>query len=135
MSGSSLDGVDMAVIDLDEESYHIIDHLQVLIDDDLTIRLRQAHLLSISDYIILETDYTLYFIEPIKKLLKAYPQIAIVAFHGHTVIHFPNKGRSLQMLNGGLLAAKINRDVYADIRNQDIGLGGQGAPFAPLILS
>ena len=58
--------------------------------------------------------------------------IAVVGFHGHTILHAPEQQRTMQIGNGALLAAGIGIDVVADFRSHDVAEGGQGSPFASL---
>ncbi|MHA1599622.1 MAG: anhydro-N-acetylmuramic acid kinase, partial [Alphaproteobacteria bacterium] len=59
-------------------------------------------------------------------------EITVIGFHGHTVKHEPQAGRTWQIGDGALLAAETGIDVVADFRSNDMTAGGQGAPFAPL---
>lgn len=57
---------------------------------------------------------------------------AAVGCHGQTVLHRPECGQTVQLLNGALLAELTGADVVCDFRSRDIAAGGQGAPLAPL---
>jgi anhydro-N-acetylmuramic acid kinase len=59
-------------------------------------------------------------------------EIDLVAFHGHTILHIPEKKITWQIGNGHLLASKIGINVVADFRTKDVALGGQGAPLVPI---
>ena len=56
----------------------------------------------------------------------------VVGCHGQTLLHCPERGWTLQLLNGALLAELIGADVVCDFRARDIAANGQGAPLAPL---
>ena len=56
----------------------------------------------------------------------------VVAVHGHTVFHIPNKGVSLQLGHGAAIADVTGIPTVTDLRSADLMAGGQGAPFAPL---
>lgn len=58
--------------------------------------------------------------------------ISVLGFHGHTVCHSPHLGKSLQIGDGGLLAALSGITVVDDFRSCDLSYGGEGAPLAPL---
>ncbi len=58
--------------------------------------------------------------------------IEIIGFHGHTISHRPELGKTCQIGDGALLAELTGIDVVADFRTADVRAGGQGAPFAPL---
>jgi len=59
-------------------------------------------------------------------------QIHVVGFHGHTTLHEPQVRRTCQIGDGALLAQETEIDVVSDFRLRDVAEGGQGAPFAPL---
>lgn len=56
-----------------------------------------------------------------------------VASHGHTVFHEPSKGFTCQIGDGAAIAAETNLPVICDFRSSDLAFGGQGAPLAPLV--
>lgn len=58
--------------------------------------------------------------------------IDVIGFHGHTILHRPNEGRTWQIGDGALLAALCGIDVICDMRSSDVVNGGQGAPIVPL---
>ena len=65
------------------------------------------------------------------ELLSQFPAAQIVGFHGQTLAHDP-KGRGTHQLgDGDALAAHLKRPVVWDFRSADVGLGGEGAPLAP----
>ena len=55
-----------------------------------------------------------------------------IGYHGQTVFHQPSLKKTIQLGDGQLLAELTGIDVINDFRSQDVALGGQGAPFAPL---
>jgi len=58
--------------------------------------------------------------------------VDVIGFHGHTIAHHPERRRTWQIGDGGLLAALTGIDVVADFRSADVAAGGEGAPFAPI---
>jgi len=58
--------------------------------------------------------------------------VDVIGFHGHTILHRPNEGRTWQIGDGALLAALCGTDVVCDLRSNDVANGGQGAPIVPL---
>ncbi len=58
--------------------------------------------------------------------------VVAIGCHGQTVLHRPQRGWTLQLLNGALLAEITNTNIICDFRMRDIAAGGQGAPLAPL---
>jgi len=59
-------------------------------------------------------------------------KIALVGFHGQTVLHRPEAGLTRQLLDGDRAAGRLQLDVVNDFRSSDVAAGGQGAPLAPL---
>ena len=72
----------------------------------------------------------------VDKLLKldslTYSDIDVIGFHGHTILHRPERGRTWQIGDGALLARLTGVDVVNDFRRADVAAGGQGAPLAAL---
>ena len=72
----------------------------------------------------------------IQALLSQNPEykgkVSLVGLHGHTVLHSPAEGLTLQIGDGPRLAERIGIDVVSNFRSADVAAGGQGAPFAPL---
>lgn len=65
------------------------------------------------------------------ELLRDFPEAELVGFHGQTLAHDP-KGRGTHQLgDGGMLAEALGRPVVWDFRSADVALGGEGAPLAP----
>lgn len=58
--------------------------------------------------------------------------VAVLGFHGHTILHAPKKHRTVQIGDGELLARLTGIDVVCDFRSADIAAGGEGAPLTPL---
>ena len=59
-------------------------------------------------------------------------RVGLIGFHGHTVWHDPDAGITRQIGDGALLAANAGIDVVSDFRSRDVATGGEGAPLAPL---
>lgn len=64
-------------------------------------------------------------------LLAGFPQAELVGFHGQTLHHDPAAGVTVQVGSGQVLAGALNRPVVWDFRSADVQMGGQGAPLAP----
>lgn len=136
MSGTSLDGVDAALIRTDgEEVFEFGPYITLPFDDALFGRLHEA-VHGRGDMMLVERDLTTFHAEAVKRLLKetgmSPKEISIVGFHGQTVMHRPKEGITWQIGNGAQLAAQTRIDVICDFRRRDVAAGGQGAPLVPL---
>jgi anhydro-N-acetylmuramic acid kinase len=58
--------------------------------------------------------------------------VTVIGFHGQTVLHRPERGLTIQIGDGSLLAARLGIPVVYDFRAADVAAGGQGAPLAPV---
>lgn len=139
MSGTSLDGVDAALIQTD--GTRIIHHgpaLTVPYTSELRTRLRHildaAPLLSPSDAALLvaERDLTEVHAIAVQKLRQMAPDMPVdlIGFHGQTILHQP--GRTWQIGNAIALSSATDTPVIHNFRTADVQAGGEGAPLAPL---
>jgi anhydro-N-acetylmuramic acid kinase len=62
----------------------------------------------------------------------AASEVAVIGFHGQTLLHRPERGLTVQIGDGRALAARLGIPVVFDFRAADMAAGGQGAPLAPL---
>jgi anhydro-N-acetylmuramic acid kinase len=134
MSGTSLDGIDVAMIDTDGRD-------RVIPGPALTIpylpefrdRLRSV-LGGIGPVGEVEDELTRLHAEAVEHFLQRHPgtEPDVVGLHGHTILHRPAQRRTWQIGDGALLAHRLGLDVVADFRSADVGAGGEGAPLAPL---
>jgi len=134
MSGTSLDGVDVAVIETDGEARVVAGPaLTRAYDPALRARL-QAVLGGKGDVAGVERDLTLAHVEAVRALAAEHgvAGVEVVGFHGHTILHRPDQRRTWQIGDGALLAAATGLAVVGDFRSADVAAGGEGAPFAPL---
>jgi len=137
MSGTSLDGLDLAYVKIElKEGYHfeILETEALNYSDIWKNKLKEAFGYSGENLTLLDADYgkflgqeVLNFIE--KKKIK---KLDFIASHGHTIFHNPSEGYTLQIGNGAQLAALTKKKVICDFRTQDVALGGQGAPLVPI---
>ncbi len=136
MSGTSLDGVDAALIRSDGRA-RVAPGPRLTLAYDAAFRARLRGALGARGPVeTLERELTLRHAEAVRRLLSeaamAPAEVAVLGFHGHTVLHQPEAGRSRQIGDGALLAAETGIDVVCDFRARDLAEGGQGAPLAPL---
>ncbi|MHC5202585.1 anhydro-N-acetylmuramic acid kinase [Myroides sp. LJL119] len=141
MSGTSLDGIDLAHVvytgligDKTLWSFEILQTITVPYKESWRDRLSQAFELNALEISKLNQDYTCYLAKVIQDFIleNSLQDIDAVSSHGHTVLHRPDLGYTLQIGNLGFLADLINTTVVCDFRVQDVELGGQGAPLVPI---
>ena len=146
MSGTSLDGIDIALVQTNGESnLQRIAFASYPYDPSLTARLRDALEVAKASASLnplpqslrqLERDLTVRHAESLKQFLWdhefARGYVDVVGFHGQTVLHAPERGVTLQIGDGQALANMIGRPVVSDMRANDVRLGGQGAPLVPI---
>jgi len=146
MSGTSLDGVDAALLDTDgEDNVCPGPSLTVLYDVATRDQLRSALETALGmekgadvPPSILEAERVLTKVHAgaVKALLEktglTAGDIDLIGFHGQTILHRPQQGWTLQIGDGALLARLTGIDVVNDFRSADVAAGGQGAPLMPL---
>lgn len=137
MSGTSLDGVDVALIRTDGKgSVSPIGFLSEAYPSALRAALRACFGKSELDEAgrEAEREMTLFHARLVKRLMASYPKETpdIIGFHGQTILHdIPNKC-TIQIGDAYLLAKETGVDVVYDFRSDDVEAGGQGAPLAPI---
>lgn len=139
MSGTSCDGVDVAVLDTDGmNKVAVRAGLTHPYDAALRARLLQASQqeIPLADLLRLERDISLHHVRAFQLLVDAYPsvrsEVEVLGFHGHTVRHIPEEALTLQIGNPWILAKELGIAVVADFRRCDMAAGGEGAPLVPL---
>ncbi len=139
MSGSSLDGLDIAFAEFHENAgkwtYELKASACYSYDEDWTARLKNATRSSALDYQLLHTGYGHYIGQKINEFIEEHQlhyQVSLIASHGHTVFHVPSKKMTAQLGDGAAIAAQTGLPVVTDLRAVDVALGGQGAPIVPI---
>jgi anhydro-N-acetylmuramic acid kinase len=134
MSGTSLDGIDVAAIESDGEWVVAPGPaLTIPYSGDFRERLR-AVLGGAGSVAGVEDELTRHHAAAVAEFRKRHPQVRIelIGFHGHTILHAPENRRTWQIGDGALLARLTGCDVVGDFRGADVAAGGEGAPLAPL---
>jgi len=142
MTGTSMDGIDAALIETDGE-YHIerLETASLRYETDFKLALKTAeqyinqHSETVSQLTEITQQSAEYHIDVINLLLKklTHPyHIDLIGYHGQTLYHNPAKKITLQIANPHYLSQQFNLPVIYDFRSADIQNGGQGAPLAPL---
>jgi anhydro-N-acetylmuramic acid kinase len=133
MSGTSMDGIDAALVETDGRRLGAAGPWATRpYAPALRERLR-AVLGGVGDVAGVERDLTDAHAEAVRALMaEAGVTPAVIGFHGHTILHRPERRRTWQIGDGGRLARLTGVDVVGDFRSADVAAGGQGAPLAPL---
>jgi len=136
MSGTSLDGIDIALCHFSESDdkwdYEIVDAQTISYSDFWIKKLKKAPQLKVEDFLFLHNEYGRYTGELILNFLRGKDVPDLVATHGHTIFHQPDKKLTFQLGNGASVAAITGITTVSDFRNFDVALGGQGAPLVPV---
>ena len=138
MSGTSLDGIDLAEIAFhyskEKWSFEILKAETIAYSSYWKDELREAINYSKEQLERLDFKYTQKLSEDILSFIQRnnIQEIDAVCSHGHTILHQPEKGFTLQIGNLPRLAKMISRTVVCDFRTQDVEMGGQGAPLVPI---
>lgn len=138
MSGSSLDGLDIACCDFtfhDGRWTFAIPHAVCVAYDPVWVeRLRRAHTLDAKFLWQLHCDFGHFCGRSVKDFIDNHGinGIDLIGSHGHTVFHFPQNGFTTQIGDGAALAVTSGLPVVCDFRSTDVAKGGQGAPLVPI---
>ncbi|WP_295964841.1 anhydro-N-acetylmuramic acid kinase [uncultured Bartonella sp.] len=146
MSGTSMDGVDAALIESDgEKIVNIIGHLSCEYDaafrkklkstlDEVTNVVKACELPK--SVLNVANELTIKHVFAVNQLLKKYSisssKVDLIGFHGQTILHKPEIGLTIQIGDGAMLARESGIDVVYDLRSNDMKHGGQGAPLVPV---
>lgn len=137
MSGTSLDGVDIASCGFCKVDGRwkltLYGGTTIPYDSEILAQLKVSHNLGARDLAILNVRYGEY----LGRLVKSYVEKTgfkpdYVASHGYTVFHEPQNGMTLQIGSGAHISAQCGHPVVCDFRTADVALGGNGAPLVPI---
>ena len=137
MSGSSLDGIDLALVrftsDNGHYAYDIVDAKTLPYSLSWQQRLANAFLSKPEDLVPLDKEYGTYLGQCVAEYLQQHHvKPDFVASHGHTIFHKPEQRYTLQIGDGQALANACGVTVVNDFRTEDVSKGGQGAPLVPI---
>ena len=137
MSGTSLDGIDAVLADFSAPSPLLADHYEAF---PVGLRSALAALLlpgfdEIARCAAVANELSQHYAQAATALLRAAntasTSVRAIGCHGQTVRHQPQRGYSVQLVNGALLAELTGVRVVCDFRSRDIAAGGHGAPLVP----
>ncbi len=137
MSGTSLDGVDAALVDLRGQPF-LLGAGFVPYPENLKAILLALHEASGDELhraALAGIELSRLYAQAVRRLLEKHgvpaQTVSAIGCHGQTVRHRPRSGYSLQLGNPARLAERTGITVVADFRTRDIAAGGQGAPLVP----
>jgi len=146
MSGTSYDGVDVALIETDGETIgrlgptgyrpyndqeREVVRRAIAVAVHLTDRNARPAMLPEAEELV--TDMHAEAVEAFLAANGMAPsEVAVVGFHGQTVLHRPDRGLTIQLGNGKALAGRLGIPVVYDFRAADVAAGGHGAPMVPV---
>jgi anhydro-N-acetylmuramic acid kinase len=140
MSGTSMDGIDAALVDLTDDCVAMLashsskysPELQQQLDNALQLQDPRAADLSETDKLVGE-EFAAAAIELLGKTDIASAQVIAIGSHGQTIRHAPDAPEpySLQLGSAAVISTITGIDTVADFRRADIVAGGQGAPLVP----
>jgi anhydro-N-acetylmuramic acid kinase len=145
MSGTSMDGIDLAVLVTDGEDAvergpsHFVPYeaafrrrIEASLDEAKAIKQRDDRP---GDLAALEREITMRHAQAVSafraRLAGKWAATELVGFHGQTVLHRPEQALTVQLGDGALLARETGITVVHDMRANDMRHGGQGAPLVP----
>lgn len=141
MSGTSLDGIDVALVTIDNNQTQFIAGYACKFSNELQEKLLTliqnpvCHLAELGE---ISTRLGIEYANAVNSLLKqqqiSNKDIVAIGCHGQTVFHAPNAspGFSWQLVNASVLAERTEISVVHNFREMDLALGGEGAPLVPL---
>lgn len=146
MSGTSLDGIDIALITTDGEetvkrgpsrTYPYVPAQRAMLKDALkdalSLKDRRERPPSLAEVEWSLSEWHALAVEAFRQDFGlTSTDIDVIGFHGQTVLHRPERRLTVQLGDGQLLARRLNTRVVYDLRADDIAAGGQGAPLVPV---
>jgi len=137
MSGTSLDGLDVVAVEFEKINgnwnFNLLATNTFSYSDEWQNKLMNAPTLSGLELTKLNVDYGGSIANKIIGFLKEKKiNPHLIASHGHTVFHQPEKRITLQIGSGAEIASKTKITTVSDFRSLDVALGGQGAPLVPV---
>lgn len=137
MSGSSLDGVDIAYVNFSHDNkrwfFQILEAGSIPYTDYWKNKLSEAFNKNENELVNLDKEYGKYLGIITKKFIDKYDlSPKIIASHGHTIFHSPEKKFTLQIGDGQEIADATGLMTINNFRSEDVTKGGQGAPLVPI---
>lgn len=139
MSGTSLDGVDGAIVKFDQDKQPVVIKTAFIpypagLKSDILL-LQHPSENELEKTALISNQLALLYADVVNKLLDiadlSADKIKAIGCHGQTIRHRPEAGFTMQIGNAALLAELTGITVISDFRSRDVAAGGQGAPLVP----
>lgn len=143
MSGTSLDGVDVAIVDINNTNFKLLGFITVPYLEETKNKILDCSSLNSSNVqkiCSLNVEVSYIYVDAIKEALKKFNisinDVSFIAMHGQTIWHNPNNmdgyySSTLQIGDPSIVAYAFNKDVVSNFRTMDMAAGGSGAPLMP----
>ena len=133
MSGTSLDGLDIAYCEINDNGFKLLAADTYPYSQDWTKVLSTLEKASAFEYALVNVRLGHYMGQMVNHFRREHPgPCDAVASHGHTIFHQPKLGLTTQIGDGDAIAAETGLPVVFNFRNLDVAMGGQGAPLVPI---
>lgn len=137
MSGTSLDGVDLAYVEFNQTNnkweFKLKAHESISYSTEWRNRLAKLMKADALSFVKANIDYGKYTGTLIKEFINKHDlKPNIIGVHGHTIFHDPKQGYTSQIGDGATIAALSQQLIACDFRSMDIAREGQGAPLVPI---
>lgn len=137
MSGTSLDGLDLAYCHIWKENetwkFEIRETKSISYSQGMQDKLKNSIFLPADELLIFHNSYGTWLGEQAKEFIEEYNlEVDAISSHGHTTHHQPENGLTFQIGSGQHLANASGQKVVCDFRTNDVALDGQGAPLVPI---
>ena len=137
MSGTSLDGIDLILCRFHYREkrwhYRVLKAVTMDYSAEWKKKLVDAAGMQAEEILLLHNAYGRYIGDVVKHSMKKWGmQASLVASHGHTIFHQPDKQFTFQLGSGAAIASQCGIMTVSDFRSTDVAFGGQGAPLVPV---
>ncbi len=137
MSGTSLDGLDICYASFSKNinwNFEILKAETISYDSNWKEKLKNSILLSSEDLLALNSEYGFYLAKHVQNFIEKHHihNIDVIASHGHTIFHQPERKFTLQIGDGRAIKSLTKIPTVYDFRMQDVLFGGNGAPLVPI---
>jgi anhydro-N-acetylmuramic acid kinase len=134
MSGTSVDGIDIAAIEIEDDAVKVLSTAHHDYEEGLRKRILRAasgEALGAADLATLHVEIGDAYADAVEKFVPTLPAFPdVVAMHGQTVAHLPKRA-TLQLGDASRVALRVGVLTVADFRSANIAAGGEGAPLVP----